>query len=758
MPRSRIPSLSAPPRLLAGTVLALLAAVSNPAPALGQIAPFSSWHKLSWSNGYAAGYYDVESRRVRSFRHHLYASYDETTSTRDLMFDLFFGLRVGGSNTWLTDVPVTASFEGNTGMVRAEQTFGSVRATQHYFSPFTVDAPVVVAVITIENLGSTPLADAAVFSLQNLHIGNGSGGADNESITWNNGAFEERGPNGDVIVHTPYPAPTVHGASPQNPWQLVTNGGHMLSVDASGTINDAVAGFEWDATGLAAGASRSFAVVLSYDIFGNRSYLDGQLAPLSGKAADALVTDAIADWTAFHAPLLEPAGLSADERTVYRRQLAILRMAQVREPKPSRGQIVASLPPGMWNIAWVRDAGYAVPAMIRAGMFAAAKEALEFLMTADAGHYVCCDLNGGPYVGEPYAISITRYFGNGKEETDYNDKGPNIEFDGFGLTLMNIAQYVEATGDTAFVTTHETAIFARTADVLVNLIQNNGPGSGLVRADSSIWETHWENGGRRHHTYTQATSAAGLRAAARLATAVGRTADATRYQAAGDALAAAIQSRLVDPSNMVLRSSLEETTNYLDGAAIEAFNWDVIAADGPIAAATLDAFRAFLWNGVVGHGYRRNDDGDAYDLREWVIIDLRIARAARRAGRASHADDIVAWITDQARLNYDLVPENFDRITGAYLGEIPMAGFGAGTYVSALWERTDTYMPPDGDGGVGSDGGVGGDAGVDGGPAVDGGGDGCGCQTNGGTGAGWAPLFLATVAVLGRRRRRAATR
>ena len=45
-----------------------------------------------------------------------------------------------------------------------------------------------------------------------------------------------------------------------------------------------------------------------------------------------------------------------------RQQLAVLRMGQVREPndEASRyrpfGQIVASLPPGKWNIAWVRDA------------------------------------------------------------------------------------------------------------------------------------------------------------------------------------------------------------------------------------------------------------------------------------------------------------------------------------------------------------------------------------------------------------------
>ncbi len=38
----------------------------------------------------------------------------------------------------------------------------------------------------------------------------------------------------------------------------------------------------------------------------------------------------------------------------------------------------------------------------------------------------------------------------------------------------------------------------------------------------------------------------------------------------------------------------------LDAAAVEAFNWDVVPATGATATATLDAFKAGLWDGVVG--------------------------------------------------------------------------------------------------------------------------------------------------------------
>src|SRR6185436_14452680 len=99
------------------------------------------------------------------------------------------------------------------------------------------------------------------------------------------------------------------------------------------------------------------------------------------------------------------------------------------------------------------------------------------------GTYVCCDRDGGPWVGAPYTISVTRYFGDGTEESDSNAQGPNIEFDGFGLALATLADYVDATGDDAFVAAHDGAIFARTADVLLGLVEPTGPAQGLIRAD-----------------------------------------------------------------------------------------------------------------------------------------------------------------------------------------------------------------------------------------------------------------------------------
>jgi hypothetical protein len=49
----------------------------------------------------------------------------------------------------------------------------------------------------------------------------------------------------------------------------------------------------------------------------------------------------------------------------------------------------------------------------------------------------------------PYQISLVRYHGFGVEETDFNDFGPNLEFDGFGLFLWALREYEQLTGDTS---------------------------------------------------------------------------------------------------------------------------------------------------------------------------------------------------------------------------------------------------------------------------------------------------------------------
>ena len=152
-----------------------------------------------------------------------------------------------------------------------------------------------------------------------------------------------------------------------------------------------------------------------------------------------------------------PAGISAAERNVMEQGITVLKMSQVSEKEIfpfAKGQVMASLRPGVWAICWVRDGAFAIEAMSKLGMYAEAKKALEFMLNAKPTdqyvHYIHTD--GKDYgLGVPYIISLTRYFGNGREESDYTGEGgPNIEIDDLGLFLTALYHYVNESGDKAF--------------------------------------------------------------------------------------------------------------------------------------------------------------------------------------------------------------------------------------------------------------------------------------------------------------------
>jgi GH15 family glucan-1,4-alpha-glucosidase len=348
--------------------------------------------------------------------------------------------------------------------------------------------------------------------------------------------------------------------------------------------------------------------------------------------------------------------------------------------------LLASLPPGQWHIGWVRDAQYAIVALARMGHFDEARRALGFFLDAEAGGYQS-------YVGAPYRLSVTRYFGDGVEESDWNADGPNIEFDGFGLYLWAARAYVDASGDTGWLT-QKTQAGEVVYDVLQTQIAapletNLESATGIVAPDTSIWESHWNN--RKHYTYTSLAAARGLCDFAALASAGGDGATADHFARRAAALPGAVRAHFAD-GQLYLGGSLEGLTSghYHDGAALEAINWDLYAAGDPLINPLLDGIAKLQ---VASGGYMRNDDAlSSYDSNEWVMIDLRAQSALRKAGRGGAADALLGWVTAQGDANYDLLPELFntfpaDGPIAGFTGAVPMVGFGAGVYVLSLLDR-----------------------------------------------------------------------
>ncbi|RJO68566.1 MAG: hypothetical protein C4523_07415 [Myxococcales bacterium] len=668
-----------------------------------------SFGYLVSANGYGAAVADLDARKLADFYVHPYKTWGPTEQgearTREMLYDSYFGLRADGAGTWLNEFPLAYSgYYGQDGILHWVQQIGSLRVETFAYAPWELGRPAVVMLCRVTNTGDAPQT-VSIYSLHNYYVGRTDSPSDptpdnaGERIVYQpaSGAYLETGPGG-ALVHYPLGAPSRHGTNSvaeADPWQRLRNEQDLGDERDSGVGANKVCGFQTDLT-LEAGATGWAGVVSAFEADGT---LGAALAAdveeaFAGLASDAVLARARAEWDAWRTP--PPPGLSAAERWVYRVGEAVLRMGQVWEPNGGgyapHGQILAALWPGEWATTWIRDMSYAAVALAKSGHQAEAKAALEFVLTADAGYYQT-------EVGEDYQVSVCRYYGNGREESDSNENGPNIEFDGFGLFLWALGEYLDAGGDTAFLTENWELVAGKVGDVLAALTAANG----MIQADSSIWETHW-NGKQKQYVYTSLATARGLCDASRLAVQVGDDARRDAWQAEAQGILAGIAANALDGGFIVQSvEEYESGAGYVDAAVVEAFNWGLFDPAGNVAQATFERLDDAL-KVAHGYGYMRNDDGGAYDSREWVFIDLRLAHAWREAGRSASADLLDDWITAQGVNNLGLLAELHHPESGDYLlwsgrygmGSAPMVGFGAGAYLLNAWQRAAGSDPPAG--------------------------------------------------------------
>ncbi len=671
-------------------------------------APKHSLEALVSSNGYGTLQYSLAGKRFDRLLQHPYKHESHNVATRDLLFDAYFGVAHAGGRGWLPDgETLEAGYVPGTGIIAVRQSVAATTVTTYAFTPRALAGLGFVLIAKLENTGSGALEAPALYAIVNQRLGGDrpEPQSTGESIQYNlvHGGFVEYGPFGSSAAAGVGKA--LGGAtrrssggagSPTNPWPLLQAGAALSdAIDDAGstgqyTADDIAFGYQWQWPTLAGGESVWAAVAVSYD-HGNiaedawgrlEDWLDGIDDP------EMVLMREISGWNDVAAIAL-PAEMSDSERALYRQSVVFLKMAQVKESGRPRGQILASLAAStsaewdQWNITWVRDMAYATVALAEAGQWREAREALEFQLRAQVGRFTAPE-----FVGRPYQISLCRYFGDGSEESDDNENGPNVEYDGFGLFLWSLGRYVELSHDTALLEAYWPTIRDRVADVLVALVE---PYSGLVRADSSIWETHW-NGRQRQFAYTSLVGVSGLCAAGALAQEMGEVERAREYRNVARQMRQAIIDRLSDESG-VIASSVEERNagkDYYDAAVVEAVAMRLLDPAGREATATLDAVFDKLAIGE-GRGLFRNDEGGDYDRQEWVFVNLRAVVASLAAGRAQdleRADRLYAWVVAQSAENADVIAELYDRsLEGAaahtYRGSVPMIGFGAGAYLLA---------------------------------------------------------------------------
>lgn len=705
---------------------------SFPLGLLADAEPHQSISLLTTANGYNASTYVIDdgsgrTHSINGFYDHIYYWLNPGRQTVDLCYDAFFGVRAGGQQTWCQSLTESEVQYLDGGIIHTVQSYGGIRIDGYYYAPFygvpdssSSPSTMLVMLCKITNTGSTSLQNNAIFALMNFHTGAGSPepGDLYESITYNAAAttYVETSTDADhIMAYKAVPAPTRRSTSTDNPadnpWQVVADGGSLLNRDSIGTGEDRVCAYQWDIPNLAAGAEAWASVVVGYDNDNAEELVDALMAFVGQRTPQQLLVHERADWQSWFTGVEIPAGLTADETAVYMQQAAMLRMGQCREPNDGvstpNGQITACLPPGMWSMTWVRDTSYAIQALTRMGLYAEARKALTFYLTGRTGDYREVFYQNFDYGAEvDYSISVCRYYGSGLEESD-GGSDPNIEWDNFGLFLAAAGDYVVQSGDTAWLETNLDALDRRCGYVIERLISDNG----LLKRDSSCWERHLSEA--LQYGYSSVTASWGLGQMAIAFTEIGELAKAARYAGVSSALKQAIMTHMVNNQSELIGAG--NYPDYCDGAMTEAISYGFLHPLGTIAIASLAEFEQRLWIPTTNRGFQRlagrppttdqsaqargaapgsllTRDRDLYDSQEWIVIDMRMANSYRLAGQVSIAEGLIDWVTDQARANFDIIPELYDKTTANYDGAWPMQGFGAGAYVLALFARQpNTY-------------------------------------------------------------------
>lgn len=406
-----------------------------------------------------------------------------------------------------------------------------------------------------------------------------------------------------------------------------------------------------------------------------------------------------------------PQNISPKERNVVAQSIAILKMSQVagNEIFPdAHGQVMASLRPGLWHIAWVRDGSYAIQAMTRLGMFTEAKKGLEFMLKAPSGHfkhYIYKDgKDYGP--GVDYQISLTRYFGNGREECDYNEFGPNIEYDDFGLFLCAFSDYVTRSKDSAFYKKWNKVMCSKVADATISSMDADS----LIKADSGPWEHHLQI--PKQYTFTSGVCARGLEQFASLQRRFHLPYE--KYSLAAETMKKSILVHMLCDNRYIKGNANDKQTTdpeYYDSGVYEIF------ANGLMIDATLFVSHMNEYDKVLRikgerPGYIRLNTSDPYENQEWVFIDLRISLAYILFGQKPKAAKLLNYITEQAAVNNNTIPEMISntwqmrKVTDnykpdniwcncirdkddQYIGTIPMVGYGSAAYILTLYAYYD---------------------------------------------------------------------
>lgn len=666
--------------LSAAPILALLLALPGAA----------SPARVPFGNGYGTAWLSEPTGRLEGLLTHPYAERTPNDPAVNLASESFVGVTYDEeSGVWLGERDAdTIALEPGTGVLRVRHQVGPLGVDCFWFAPWGLARPSVAMFARVTNDDTLNPHSVTVAAMMRFAVGTGapeaSSAGERLTLVGQSVILEAGTTSRHRLVYRALPTANQVGLSPSQPLADFTELGKLTGGAGGGDVLDPVTGDGLEAAlargpvQLAPGAETWFAVVTAHGDASEASRIQPAIdAWVAGRAPRAIVDDELAAWRLWSSRDALPARvesqgtvlLSAAELEVWSQALVSVRMSQVRETNADlvrpAGQIVAGLLPGPRQRAYPRDLAYATVALVRAGYIDEAWDALSFVLEGHAGRLSAS-------VGMSYAVSVSRYFGDGTEDTRSQSSAtvPTVGFDGFGLYLWALGAWADQQPTLARLKPHWPLIRDGIAEVLAHLIE---PATGLVRADAGMWE---HTGRERHHTMSTIAAAAGLCGASRIASRLGDLDAAARFAGQAAALRSAMLLYLVDPATGALAGNLEELAagTARDASVVEAINWGLVATDSALAQATLDEVGLLAL--APGLGLARSDDPEDAG-HESVHADLRAAAALSAVGRQFEADALVARVVTQSQeRSAGFVPELLDPLGGP-AGGVPMAGMGA---------------------------------------------------------------------------------
>jgi hypothetical protein len=372
-----------------------------------------------------------------------------------------------------------------------------------------------------------------------------------------------------------------------------------------------------------------------------------------------------------------PASFSASERLVYRRAVAALLAAQVREPGLAEGQILTALQPASRAHTVPADHLLAAESLAGAGMADAAERALRFIHGAENGRYTLFDVFGEEHgVGFPYLVSPAPYFGTGREWTWQRPDDAQLRYDGmpryvFAVEALRAERERQALtsgrsfSDSSFLAPYWNALSARVADVIMYRLDS----AGFIAQDASPWG---EGLSALSSPWTTLLAARALRLAGSYAGTLGHDLKSFLYAQAAGRAEAALRQLAAD----ILALSAADALTPMQRRFFHPFMCDAVSTGlfprGSVEAElVLDIVeRGYAIEDMPGH-YSAEPGGDWFARQARPQIALRLARAYAANGSMSRAEELFRIVTEAAAARDGLLPELIEPVSGNSYGGLP---------------------------------------------------------------------------------------